>query len=220
MLSRKLRTALTAIAIVLGVAMISGTFVLTDSIDQAFGKIFTDIRQGSDAIISGKSAFDTSNRTQRSRPTFDESLLPKVRQLPEVAQAEGSVSSETTHLIDEDGKVIQFGLGGAPNLGFSIANPKSPFNPLTLVSGHWPGPGEVVIDKETASKKHLEAGQDIGVQVQGPVETFRIAGIVQFSSGLDDRRRDARGLRPRDGSEPVPQARGSSTRSRSPRSRT
>ena len=41
-----------------------------------------------------------------------------------------------------------------------------------------------MIDKETASKKHLEAGQDIGVQVQGPVETFRIAGIVQFSSGL------------------------------------
>ena len=60
LMSRKLRTALTAIAIVLGVAMISGTFVLTDSIDSAFDKIFTDIRQGSDAIISGKSAFDTS----------------------------------------------------------------------------------------------------------------------------------------------------------------
>ena len=184
LLSRKLRTALTAIAIVLGVAMISGTFVLTDSIDQAFGKIFTDIRQGSDAVISGKSAFDTSESDAALTPTFDETLLPKVRQLSEVGQAEGSVSSETTHLIDQDGKVIQFGLGGAPNLGFSIANPQSPFNPLTLVSGHWPGPGEVVIDKETASKKHLEVGQNIGVQVQGPVETFRIAGIVQFSSGL------------------------------------
>jgi putative ABC transport system permease protein len=184
LLSRKLRTALTAIAIVLGVAMISGTFVLTDSIDQAFGKIFTDIRQGSDAVISGKSAFDTSDSDAALTPTFDEALLPKVKQLSEVGQAEGSVSSETTHLIDQDGKVIQFGLGGAPNLGFSIANPQSPFNPLTLVSGHWPGPGEVVIDKETASKKHLEVGQSIGVQVQGPVETLRIGGIVQFSSGL------------------------------------
>jgi hypothetical protein len=55
LLSRKLRTALTATAIVLGVAMISGTFVLTDSIDHAFDKIFTDIRQGSNAVISGKS---------------------------------------------------------------------------------------------------------------------------------------------------------------------
>ena len=46
LLSRKLRTALTAVAIVLGVAMISGTYVLTDSIDQAFDRIFTDIRAG------------------------------------------------------------------------------------------------------------------------------------------------------------------------------
>ena len=116
--TRKLRTALTAIAIVLGVAMISGTFVLTDSIDNAFGKIFTDIRQGSDAVISGKSAFDTSQSDASLTPSFDESVLPKVRQLSEVAQAEGSVSSDTTHLIDKNGKVIQFGLGGAPNLGF------------------------------------------------------------------------------------------------------
>ena len=46
------------LAIVLGVAMISGTYVLTDSIDQAFDRIFTDIRQGSNVVISGKSAFD------------------------------------------------------------------------------------------------------------------------------------------------------------------
>src|ERR1700675_2360991 len=135
LMSRKLRTGLTAIAIVLGVAMISGTFVLTDSIDQAFGKIFTDIRQGSDAVISGKSAFDTSQSDASLTPTFDESLLPKVRALSEVAKAEGSVSSESTHLIGDDGKVIQFGLGGSGNLGFSIPSGTSPFNPFTLVTG-------------------------------------------------------------------------------------
>ena len=67
LLSRKLRTALTAIAIVLGVAMISGTYVLTDSIDQAFGRIFTDIRKGSNAVISGKSAVDLE-RSGRPHP--------------------------------------------------------------------------------------------------------------------------------------------------------
>ena len=46
LLGRKLRTALTALAIVLGVAMIAGTFILTDSIDQAFDRIFTDVRKG------------------------------------------------------------------------------------------------------------------------------------------------------------------------------
>jgi putative ABC transport system permease protein len=181
---RKLRTGLTALAIVLGVAMISGTFVLTDSIDNAFDKIFTDIRKGSSAVISGESAFDLTDDSGVEAPTFDESLLTKVRALPDVAEAEGSVDSDSTQLIDENGKVIQFGLGGAPHLGFSIANPSSRFNPLTLVSGDWPTAGEVVIDKETASKKHLDAGDDVGVQVEGPVERFRISGIMQFSSGL------------------------------------
>jgi putative ABC transport system permease protein len=184
LLSRKLRTALTALAIVLGVAMISGTFVLTDSIDNAFDRIFTDIRRGSSAIISGKSAFELTEGSGVSAPSFDESLLPKVRALPGVAEAEGSVDSESTQLIDEDGDVIQFGLGGAPNLGFAIANPSSRFNPLTRVSGDWPGPGEVMIDKDTASKKDLEPGDSIGVQVEGPVQRFRISGLMQFSSGL------------------------------------
>jgi putative ABC transport system permease protein len=184
LLSRKLRTGLTALAIVLGVAMISGTFVLTDSIDNAFDRIFTDIRQGSSAVISGKSAFDLTEGSGVSEPTFDESLLPKVQALPGVAEAEGSVDSESTQLIDEDGDVIQFGLGGAPNLGFAIANPNSRFNPLTRVSGDWPGPGEVMIDKDTASKKDLEPGDSIGVQVEGPVQRFRISGLMQFSSGL------------------------------------
>jgi putative ABC transport system permease protein len=182
LLSRKLRTALTAIAIVLGVAMISGTFVLTDSIDQAFDRIFTDIRKGSSAVISGKSAFDIDESDAPLTPTFDESLLPKVRALPGVAQAEGSVDSDATQLIGDDGKAIVS--GGAPNLGFSIADGESPFNPLTLVDGAWPGPNEVAIDKETAADEGFEVGQTIGVQAEGPVVPLRVAGIVEFSSGL------------------------------------
>jgi putative ABC transport system permease protein len=182
LLSRKLRTALTAIAIVLGVAMISGTYVLTDSIDQAFDKIFTDIRQGSNAVISGKSAFDLSDGSGVDEPTLDESLLGQIRDLPGVAEAEGSVDSDATQLIGDDGKAVVF--GGAPNLGFSIANGDSPFNPLTLVDGAWPSTDEVAIDKETASKEDFEVGETIGVQAEGPVERLRVSGIVQFSSGL------------------------------------
>jgi putative ABC transport system permease protein len=182
LLSRKLRTALTAIAIVLGVAMISGTFVLTDSIDQAFDSIFTDIRKGSNAVISGKSAFDLGDQTGVSAPTLSESLLPEVRALPDVAEAEGSVDSDATQLIGDDGKAVVS--GGAPNLGFSIANGDSVFNPLTLVEGDWPGPNEVAIDKETAAKEDFEVGETIGVQAEGPVERVRVSAIVQFSSGL------------------------------------
>ena len=181
-LGRKLRTALTAVAIVLGVAMISGTYVLTDSIDQAFERIFNDIREGSNAVISGKSEFELSDGSGVTEPSFDESLLPEVQALPAVAEAEGSVDSETTQLIGDDGKAVVY--GGAPNLGFSIANPSSPFNPLTLVEGRWPGPNQVIVDKETASKEDFEIGETIGVQAEGPVERLELSGIMQFSSGL------------------------------------
>ena len=89
LLGRKLRTLLTAFAIVLGVATVSGTYVLTDSIDKAFDSIFTDVRQGSNVVISGKAAFDLSDESGVQEPSFDQSLLEKVRALPGVAQAEG-----------------------------------------------------------------------------------------------------------------------------------
>jgi len=182
LLGRKLRTVLTALAVVLGVAMISGTYVLTDSIDQAFDKIFTDIRQGSNAVISGKSAFDLGDDSGVSAPTFDESLLSKVQELPDVAAAEGSVDSDATQFIGEDGKAVVY--GGAPNLGFSIANGDSVFNPLTLVEGAWPGANEVVVDKATAQKEDFEVGDTVGVQAEGPVQRLRVSGIIEFSSGL------------------------------------
>ena len=179
LLGRKLRTALTAIAIVLGVATVSGTYVLTDSINNAFHSIFFETRAGSDAVISGKAAFDVSSDTGTSAPSLDQSLLAKVRALPEVAEAEGQVNGQA-HLIGKDGKAIVY--GGAPNLGFSIANGTSRFNPLQLVSGNWPKANEVVVDKSTASKEHLQLGQVIGVQAQGPVRRLRVSGTVKFGS--------------------------------------
>ena len=68
LLGRKLRTILTALAIVLGVTMVSGTYILTDSIDQAFDQIFTDIRKGSSAVITGKAAFDLSDGSGATAP--------------------------------------------------------------------------------------------------------------------------------------------------------
>ena len=61
----------------LGVATVSGTYVLTDSIDKAFGSIFTDSRKGSDAVISGKSAFKLGDGTGVTAPAFDEGLLAR-----------------------------------------------------------------------------------------------------------------------------------------------
>ena len=122
--------------------MISGTFVLTDSIDKAFNSIFTEVRQGSDFVISGKAA--TSTNSGSFAPTLEASLLDKVKAVPGVAAAEGSVSGEA-QLIGSNGKAIVF--GGAPNLGFSVSPQDSRFSALTLVSGSWPHGREVVVDR-------------------------------------------------------------------------
>jgi putative ABC transport system permease protein len=174
---RKLRTALTALAIVLGVAMVTGTYILTDSINQAFSGIFTEVYRGTDATVTGKSAFDLASGSSTIAPPFDESLLARVRALPQVADAIGGVAGEA-HLIGSDGKAIAF--GGAPNLGFSVDPDHPAFSALSLVGGTWPKANEVVIDKSTAGKEHLQVGQPIGVEAEGPVRRFRVSGFVKF----------------------------------------
>jgi putative ABC transport system permease protein len=179
LLGRKLRTALTAFAVVLGVAMVSGTLVLTDSIDKAFNFIFTDVRKGSDVVVTGKSPFHITEGQGTFAPTIPQSLVAKVKALPDVALADGGVKGDA-QLVDRNNKAIVF--GGAPNLGFSIENGDSPFNPLTLVSGAWPHGNEVVVDENVAKKKHFAVGDTIGVQAEGPVRHLRISGIVKFGS--------------------------------------
>ena len=179
--SRKLRTFLTAFAIVLGIATVSGTFVLTDSITHAFDAIFSNIYRGTDASITGKSAVSADATTDL--PPFDESLLPKVKALPEVQAAIGGVA-DIANLIGKNGKVISF--GGAPHLGFSVDPTQPRFNSLSLVRGKWPGPDEVVIDKSTAGKKDISVGDRMRVEAQGAARPFTVSGLVRFgSSGLD-----------------------------------
>jgi putative ABC transport system permease protein len=179
LLGRKLRAILTALAIVLGVAMISGTYVLTDTIKAAFGTVFTTVYAKTDAVITGKNALGNSNTNNGLPPSFPEALLGKVQKLPGVAAASGGVS-DLAHLVGRDGKVIS--AGGAPGLAFSVhPHGDQRFNPLTLTSGTWPvGDGQVAIDAHTASKHQYKVGDSIGVIARGPVQTYRIAGIVKI----------------------------------------
>jgi putative ABC transport system permease protein len=179
---RKLRSALTAVAIVLGVALVGGTYVLTDSITGAFNSIFQTVYRGTDATVTGRNAIDSSasagGNNASSIPSFPESLLASVQRLPDVQDALGGVAGSPQ--LVKNGKAITF--GGAPNLGFSVDPSKPQFNSLKLVSGSWPGANDVVIDTSTASKKSLKAGDVIGVQAQGPEQSMRISGLVKFGS--------------------------------------
>jgi putative ABC transport system permease protein len=180
LLSRKLRSALTAVAIVLGVAMVSGTLVLTDTIEKAFDTIFSSSYEQTDAVVTGTKLVEWS---QTGRATISEDILRDVRALPEVEAAAGTIldmSGDTNkaNIIDREGEAIQ---GSNPSFGLGVDPEDERFNPFRLVEGDWAsGPSEVVIDVNTADDQGFRVGERIEVAGEGPVRTFTLAGIARF----------------------------------------
>ena len=180
LLTRKLRSSLTAIAIVLGVAMISGTYVLTDTINGSFSSLYKEIYKGTDAYVTGRSVVKNNMSGMDIAPSFQQSLVGRVSSVRDVKVAVGSVGSASCSIVGKNGKVIS--TGGAPNLGFSIDPSVSQLNTLSLVSGSWPKAGEVVIDQSAADKGGYKAGDIVGILTNGPVRKVRLSGIVKFGS--------------------------------------
>jgi putative ABC transport system permease protein len=179
---RKFRAALTALAVVLGVAMVSGTFVLTDTIDKAFDAIFSESYANTDAAISGKAPDISFEGSTAAAPSVPASVLERVRELDSVEAATGSVVDETaTKILKPDGKAIN--TQGAPSFGFGIDPTQSEFNPLRLVEGSWPSaPDEVVIDANTAEKQGYGVGDTVRIATLKPVRDFRVSGVAQYGS--------------------------------------
>ena len=179
---RKFRAILTAVAVILGVAMISGTFVLTDSINKAFDSLFTDSYTGTDVVISGTEAFETDFGQP---PPFDESLFDEVLATDGIDAAVRGVQ-DFAQLTDKQGGPIT--TGGAPTLAFGLDTASDPevfarYSPLELVAGDWPvDSGEVAIDPGTADDEGYVVGDTIGIRARGPVENFEIVGIAKFGS--------------------------------------
>ena len=96
---RKFRAALTAFAIVLGVAMVSGTFVLTDTIDKAFDTIFVESYANTDAVIRGKAPDISFEGDTAETPGVRATLLERVRSLDGVEAAAGSVIDDSATKI-------------------------------------------------------------------------------------------------------------------------
>ncbi|HSB38720.1 MAG TPA: FtsX-like permease family protein [Gaiellaceae bacterium] len=179
--ARPARAVLTALAIVLGVAMVSGSFVVTDTITKAFDTIFAGSYRNTDAVVSKRSLVDYSNS---GNGTVSASLLARIRRLPEVRAAAGSIidlNNDTTNtkLIGRDGKAIE--ANGNPTFGFGVDPSQPRFNPLHLVAGRWAsGPHDVVIDSNTARTHDFAVGDSIGAAAKGPRQTFRITGIAKY----------------------------------------
>jgi putative ABC transport system permease protein len=186
LLGRKLRAVLTGIAIVLGVAMISGTYILTDTIDRAFSTLFTQSYAGTDAVVQGEGPDLSIEGAAAPNPPVDASLLETVRGVEEVSLATGGIYDETsTKILTREGDAVS--TGGAPSFGFGLdTDPEfAQFNPLNLLEGRWPSaPDEVVIDAGTADGENYALGDTVEIATLVPKRGFELVGVAQYG-GID-----------------------------------
>ena len=177
--ARKVRAVLTALAVVIGVAMVSGTFILTDTTLKSFTGLFTASTAKTDAFVRGKEV--VKNSTNGSGITIPASVLTKVQRLPQVAAAAGEVSPQEANaadIIGPNGKVVaKESVAGS----YDAANAR--FSAFRFKTGKAPqGSGEVAIDAGTASKKHYEVGDSIVVAPLGKKHTYKVSGTVSYGS--------------------------------------
>jgi putative ABC transport system permease protein len=173
--ARKLRAALTATAIVLGVAMVTGTYVLTDQIRNAFENIQSQAVEGIDVIVTPKEAFGSDYAEQQ---TIDEGVVSKLERVEGVDAAYGQIGANGRLVID--GKAVD--TAGAPS--FVIGAAPARFNPLDTIAGRQPrADGEIAVLQQNAEKHHLDIGDRVGLATRDGVRPFRVVGVFSFGEG-------------------------------------
>lgn len=175
--AHKVRFVLTAIAIVLGVSLVAGTFIFTDTINSQFDDLLDDIYAGIDVSVRAQSG-DFSAGTE----PFPSSVLADVEAVDGVEVAEGGVGSITAQVLDKSGDAI--GGQGPPTLGFSWGEAAS-LNPMRIKddAGRAPeGRGEVVLDANTVTNAGFELRDSVTVVAFNGPEEFELVGIASFGN--------------------------------------
>jgi len=180
--AHKRRLAGTFIAVMLGVAFLSGTLVLTDPITRTFDDLFADVNRGTDAVVrsSIKIEGDFGNDV-RGRIAF--SLLSTVEDVDGVKAAEPQVLGYG-QIVGKDGKTLGNPGMGAPTFAGNW-NQVPELNPFHLVGNNSRAPlqsNEIVIDKKSADDGDLKVGDRTTVITQAGPNTFTIVGIAKFGT--------------------------------------
>jgi putative ABC transport system permease protein len=173
--SRKIRALTTTFAVVLGVAFVCGSYILTDTIFAAFDEIFSESLSGTSVVITAQNPVEQENGEV---PTISASLLPTVRRTPGVRLAAGAVFTPGGFFNSKGEKI---GNKFAPK--FISSTQPDGLESLNYVDGHSPrGPTEASIDRAAAEASDLKLGEEIRLIGQGSAESFRLVGFTQLGN--------------------------------------
>ena len=175
--SHKLPLVATCIAVVLGVAFMAATLVLNSTLTRVFEDLFSDLGEGIDAVVRGPELFET-DFGDPVRDLLPDTVVDKVRQVPGVAAAEGSVFGYDLTLLDAKGDAI--GGSGPPTIVGSW-NENPTLNSYRVFEGRAPvGADEVIIDLGGARKAGFEIGDQITLITPSGPEQFGLVGVSKF----------------------------------------
>ena len=173
--AHKLRLGLTALAVVLGVGFIAGTFVYTDTIGKAFDGIFEDAFQGVDIVVSADSELQFGEGIY-----LPESEILRLKDVKGVDDLVPFLQGLGIVILDKDGEPI--GGQGPPQFAFSFMETDLETGGFKLREGAYPeGSGDVVIDVKTAADNNFVIGDNVSVVAPtGPARLYALVGIAGF----------------------------------------
>ena len=175
--ARKGRLVLTSLAVILGTAFLSGTYVFRDTINQTFDRLFADIFRDVDAYVRSTTFIELDFGGEQ-RATTPISVLDTVRGVEGVSSATGDIQA-FARVIGKDGEPLGSEGGGPPTFG-GIASSDSAG--LWIVdSGRLPiGPNEMMLDRATADDGEFAVGDTVRVvSFAGPRE-FTLVGVASY----------------------------------------
>ena len=189
--------------------MVSGTFVLTDTINKAFDSIFQDSYSKTER---GDLRQARSSRTPPAAPPrCPQRSLDRVRAERDVAEAVGrDLQPQRARTRPSSSARTARPLGSSNNgqFGFGFDPHAERFNPLSLTTGRWaPGPGRSSSTRAPRRSTATAWATAIGVAARGPVRQYTITGIARYGTVNSHRRRDDRRLRRPDRAGAAGQAR-------------
>ena len=182
--ARKARFFLTAVAVILGVAFMAGTLVLTDTINKAYDGIAGTTFASTDVVVQSHTSVDAGGGRGTERGTIPASVVDAVRRVDGVTAAEGVVDG-TARLVGRDGKLVDDNMQQTPPIGMAWPATAG-LNPLHLVAGHAPDAAdEVVIDRASARDGDFAPGDTVRVVTESGSAQYTVAGVATYGSDDD-----------------------------------